>query len=374
LAWRRGATTQPLNLLCACLSAGSQGRNLDAASAVALADPSADLVRLAQMAGRHLVTPTLAACIGNLKLRQRLPEDFRLYLEFVYAENSRRNQWLRQQLGEVAASLNAAGIEPVLLKGAIRLADNLYPDPSWRFMRDLDLLVSRHHIPDALAALKSLGYGFTQSPAGWSEQHKHLPPLGREGDAAVIEIHVDLLPDQQELCPAKSVLANSRPINFDGARVRVPDITDQLAHLIGHDWFDGYLRRSKTFLLRSAFEIVLLCRGDGSHAQHLLARTTSADFESQVRVQLALAARLFSDFGADLPNGDPAVRLQMHLLLAAELWDANGRLRRLAWFARLRLGKLLEHRPEREHLMANILSTDYYRRCIYRLHRLWTSD
>jgi hypothetical protein len=47
----------------------------------------------------------------------------------------------------------------------------------------------------------------------------------------------------------------------------VPEAVDQLAHLIGHDRFDGHLHLSGTFLLRSVFETALLCRDEGRVAE-----------------------------------------------------------------------------------------------------------
>jgi hypothetical protein len=364
---------RPLDLLCRCLSAAQRRRRLDAASAAALVDPAADLVGLAGLAGRHCITPMLAACAADPELRQRLPEDFCLYLEFVHAENSRRNHALRRQLAQAAACLNGIGIEPLLLKGAIRLVDGLYPDPSWRFMRDVDLLVPRDRLSDAVARMASLGYRFTRDAASWPEQHKHLPPLARDGDAAVVEIHADLLPDRQELCPAEEMLARSRPVDLDGARVRVPDPADQLAHLIGHDRFDPYLQPSGTFMLRSVFEAALLCRDERSLRQ-LLARAARTGLARCARVQLALAARLFPEYLASPPDADLSERLQARALIAMERFDRNGRWRRLVSFGRLRLGKLLRSRAAREHLASNILSLDYGQRSIQRLRRLWTSN
>jgi hypothetical protein len=365
------ALPRPLDLLCTCLSAAQQGRTLDAAAAAALVDPAADLVGLARLAGRHCVTPILAACATDPELRQRLPEDFSLYLEFVHSENSRRNRALRLQLKQAAGCLNEIGIEPLLLKGAVRLVDGLYRDPGWRFMRDLDLLVRRDRLSDAVARLASVGYRFTSDAASWPEQHKHLPPLGRDGEAAVIEIHADLISERQELCPAEQALARSRLVDLDGTRVRIPEAVDQLAQLIGHDRFDGYLRRSGMFLLRSVFEAALLCRDEAS-VRKLLARAAGTDLARCVRVRLGLAAHLFPDYVGFL-DASLSERLQVRALTAMERFDENGRWRRLVWFARLRAGKLLTSRAAREHLASNILSLDYRQRGAARLRRLWTS-
>lgn len=363
----------PLDLLCACLLAGHRGQRLDPTAAAALFDPATDLVGLARLAGRHCVTPMLAAGTADPGLRRRMPEDFGLYLDFMHAENRRRNTALSRQLEEIAFCLNQLGIEPVLLKGAIRLVDGLYPDPGWRFMRDLDLLIPRHRWPDALARLKAAGYRFTRDVTGWPADHRHLPPLGRDGEPAVVELHAELLPAWQELCPTARVLAGSRSLDLETARVRLPDTADQLAHLLGHDRFDGYLRRSGMFLLRSVFEAALLSR-DAAAVNRLFARAARVGVAGPLRVRLGLATRLFPDYARCLPAAPAAERLQTQAIIALERFDENGRWRRLFWFARLRLGKLLRLRAERAHLASNILTLEYGQRGIARLRRLWTID
>lgn len=363
---------RPLELLCACLSAGQRGESLDTASATTLADPSTDLVAFARLAGRHLVTPMLAASIADPELRQRLPEDFSLYLEFVHAENNRRNDALRCQLGQAAACLNEIDIEPLLLKGAVRLVDGLYPDPGWRFMHDLDLLVPRDRLSEAVACLASLGYRFREDAATWPPHHKHLPPLSCAGATAVVEIHSDLL-DLREILPAEHVLARSRLFDLDGAQVRVPDSADQLGHLLGHDRFDGNLHRSALFLLRSVFETALLCQDERSLGQ-LLARCAGTPLARYARVRIALAARLFPDCCARPLDAGLDHSLLARVLISLEELDQNVRLRRLFGYGRLQLSNLLGSAAWRKQFATNIRSPDYRHYCVQRLRHLWSGD
>ena len=250
----------------------------------------------------------------------------RLYLEFIHTENRERNRVLRRQLGEAVASLNGIGIEPVLLKGAVRLVDRLYPSPAWRFMRDLDLLVPRDRLSDAAARLATIGYGFGRARRRLFGAHRHLPPLGRDHDAAVIEIHEELLPSRRDLCPAAGVLARSLPVDVDGARARLPDTIDQIALLIGHDRFDGNLHRSGSFLLRSIFETALLC-SEEQRVRELLDRFTAAGAARWVWMQLELVRCLFPGYVTGSQNVDLAARLAARAFLALERFDGNDRLR-----------------------------------------------
>jgi hypothetical protein len=362
----------PLKLLCTCISAGHREQSLDPVSTAALTDPSADLMNLARLAGRHLVTPMLAACLADPELQRQLPEAFVLYLQFMHAENSRRNHTLRRELAEAAACLNCLDIEPLLLKGAARLVDGLYPDPGWRFMRDLDLLIPRERVAQAVGCLASLGYRFPRDATEILPNRKHLPPLCRDGAVAVLEIHADLL-DLRDVCTAERVLVRSRPIDLDGARVRVPDAADQLGHLIGHDRFDSLIGGSGFFLLRSVFETALLCQHEGPLSQ-LLARLGSSPLARSVRVQHALATQLFPGHVPRLAEVGPDDRLLARILAGLEQFDANGRLRRFFGYGRLQFGNLVGSRAWRKHFATNIRLPEYRRHCAQRLRGLWVGD
>ena len=316
----------------------------------------------------------LAACAAEPDLGWKLPKEFRLYLAFVHAENGRRNRALRRQLGHATACLNGVGIEPVLLKGAIRLVDGLYPDPSWRFMRDLDLLVPRDRLSIAVDRLRAAGYGWADG-VEWDGRDTHLlPGLKRHDDAAIIELHAAPLSDllqKRGLCPAEGMLARSRPVDLDGTRVRVPDVTDQLAHLIAHDQDDAEdLGRAGMFQLRSLFEAALLCREE-SPMPEVLARFASAGVRRWARVHLALTGHFFPDYVAYLSSYGIFDHTAVHALLGLERLDRNGALRRIFGTVRYKVGLLRRSSAYRGHVMASILSPGWYRRAVRRLHQRW---
>jgi hypothetical protein len=70
-----------------------------------------------------------------------LDQELGTFLEAIHTANTERNSELGDELAAAVGILNRAGIEPVLLKGAIRLIDGLHPNHGWRMLRDLDLLV-----------------------------------------------------------------------------------------------------------------------------------------------------------------------------------------------------------------------------------------
>jgi hypothetical protein len=185
----------------------------------------ADWERIIGHASAQYVLPALAAAMKDLALLEPQTE-LGAFLEAVHAANLERNSAFRDELATAVGILNAAGIEPGLLKGAIRLADGLYPDHGWRVLRDLDLLVPSAAIVDALRAFEEAGYVSCDSDK----------ELWREGGACQIDVHRELSfsPRQIRLLQGAEVLAGARVVEFAGGRLRIPSIEHQLVHLVAH--------------------------------------------------------------------------------------------------------------------------------------------
>jgi Uncharacterised nucleotidyltransferase len=259
-----------------------------------------------------------------------------------------------------------------LLKGAIRLVDDVYPDLGWRFMRDLDLLIPRNRVERTVACLGSLGYRPIPDSYELPAQHRHLPALGHDATIAAIEIHTELL-DVRELLHPEEVIARSRPVDFDGARVRVPDATDQLVHLIGHDRFDTHICGSGFFLLRSVFETALLCQDDLA-LRRMRSRLGGTRLARYVHLHHALAARLFPEHVARQSDVRFDDRLLARAFIGLEEVDPDGKARRLFGFGCCKLANLVASPAWRKHFATNVRSSDYRRHCVQRLRGLWAGD
>jgi Uncharacterised nucleotidyltransferase len=177
-------------------------------------------------ASADLVLPALAAALSDLGLSESLDPELGAFLDAVHAANTERNNELRDELSGVVDILNRVGIEPILLKGAIRLLDGLYPDHGWRMLRDLDLLVPQASLMTATQALMNAGYA--RCGAGGE--------VRRPGGACQIDIHTELFFTQRHvrLLQAAELLGEARCVAFGAGRVHVPTIEHQLVHLIAH--------------------------------------------------------------------------------------------------------------------------------------------
>ena len=79
-----------------------------------------------RLAGARRVAPALGAALADLGVPD--PKPAATLLAPLPGRNRERNLALRAALLETIGELNRIGIEPVLLKGAIRLVDELYPE------------------------------------------------------------------------------------------------------------------------------------------------------------------------------------------------------------------------------------------------------
>jgi hypothetical protein len=194
-------------------------------------------------ANEVLLTPELFKALQAHGLLDRVPNDVRAYLRFIFESNCERNAKLSEQLIDLVVALNAVGIEPVLTKGAGELWKSSGVDLA-RMMYDIDITVSREELASTERCFVALGYSRIHG-VGWA----------RSKDAASVDIHFppgrfpEYWPDRQTY--ASHFEQRSRA----GASALVHTPTLRLTHLVVHDmiknggWWLGKLD------IRSLFEV-----------------------------------------------------------------------------------------------------------------------
>jgi hypothetical protein len=165
-------------------------------------------------------------------------------LPAAYREHLERQADLREQLSAVLSALNAQGIVPLLLKGAVHLTASEGQWHEARAMRDLDILVRAGDAEQASQVLSSLGYRPDPDPPPLD---RHLPEFWAPGRAGTIEIHTEALSfNAREALTTPEVWAHAQAGSFAGTKFMVLPAEWHLLHgLLHHELADrGHARRS----------------------------------------------------------------------------------------------------------------------------------
>jgi len=222
------SNVQHLMLLCRCLK-----RGMDRAEKSQLRDEltSADdgLTGLISLASEQYLTPALYCALIEIDLLVCLPGELQTYLAGVYKLNLERNEDLKKQALETAATLNGIDIEPVLLKGGVHLFHPAFDDLGSRMMVDIDMMVPKAKLEHCIEVLKTDGY----VPEG-IEWTYHFPAMERPGDRATLELHAEAA-EQRSVLPADEALSDAVPIDAgSGVRLKSLSPTHQVWHNIFH--------------------------------------------------------------------------------------------------------------------------------------------
>jgi len=243
-------------------------------------------------------------------------------------------------LRDTVRLLNQAGIEPLLLKGAIALLPEQYPHAFARMLGDLDLGVAGTEAHRAAEVLQAAGFYPPPNldPAHYATGHHHLVPLFHPSGDGYVEIHRELLIDQIPKAALSLAMmeAHARPVDWDGLRVRVPTWEHRLLHNALHHQLQDQAFLFGWLSLRQLLEFAQLRELPDTAAldwSGLLQRLDAVGAGDALRSYLLAAQRLF---GQPLPDG---VSLT-HAALRAEgrFWFRlrHPRLGRgLEWLARL---------------------------------------
>ncbi|MGQ9600811.1 MAG: nucleotidyltransferase domain-containing protein [Anaerolineae bacterium] len=168
--------------------------------------------RVIALAQRHGVSPLL---FWELARRQgsgvlSIPEEPYEALRRDFYAAAARAMVAERQLAQVLQALAEAGVPTLVVKGAAVGA--YYPDPALRSYGDLDVVVPRHQLEQATAALARLGYQGSGQKQWRLAHHFHLPPLHHETGRLTVEVHWQLdRPEQPWRLPVEELWARAVP-------------------------------------------------------------------------------------------------------------------------------------------------------------------
>ena len=153
---------------------------------------------LVNLAGQYNLIPILYGRLKTLDILPFIPESLTEHLRVAYLANATRNMLLLHEAGFIFTALKNAGIPAVGLKGLF-LLENVYADIGMRQMSDLDIMLHKTHIPQALNALETLGYQPTTyfDIRNENVDIKHVPPLIKPEGPYYLELHWTILEENE---------------------------------------------------------------------------------------------------------------------------------------------------------------------------------
>ena len=201
--------------------------------------------RVIHRANTHLIISAVWVGLCEKKLDSKLENEVRNYLQKLHTLNLRRNQGLKRQAIEAVDVLNKIGIVPMLIKGAVQLFQPVHKDFGARMMTDLDILVPKSRIDEAIKALTQIGYQIYYDPNIDWEAHYHAPPMGRQGEYGCIELHHGAYGKYaNQVLSTAEIWARAEECDTTGIRFKVPNPTYAVLLGLLHSQFThGYPQR-----------------------------------------------------------------------------------------------------------------------------------
>ena len=229
--------------------------------------------QVVDFANRELLAPALWVALSGKGLSGDLPPEAADRLRRAHLLNRVRHERTRDELLSILRALNAVGIVPVLLKGAVALFVGRYADPAARVLRDLDLLVPKPGHDRALATLHDMGYRLKDREAAWVT---YSSDLVRAGAMAPVDLQW-FISGQRDVLSPEDAWRDSLVYREHGVEFRTLSVEHQLVHNLLHSEVQDRGGDVGFVWLRQLLDFVALCRLhegtiDWSSINHCFAR------------------------------------------------------------------------------------------------------
>jgi hypothetical protein len=183
---------------------------------------------LMQIVSDELIVPQMLARLGGAA--QLLPADVYAYLAETQRRSILRNERLFSTLEDVLRVLNAADVEPLLLKGVALWAAP--PGPGDRLIRDLDLMVRPEEVERSVDGLRAAGFDILSDER--ANALHDVVVLGRPTDVGSIDLHQHA-PGSKTHAAHADLYAHARRVSIAGGSAFVLRPEAQIYVMIIHD-------------------------------------------------------------------------------------------------------------------------------------------
>lgn len=210
---------------------------------------------LVKISTSHLVLPTLYCNYKRKNLLQFLPDDLVTYMQEITSLNRDRNLQIIEQINQINSLLRQNGVNPIFIKGACNLIQDLYEDPAERMVGDIDFLVSKNEYDLAAKILSEHNYKPISDLGYHFPQFKHYPRLYNDDHIAAVEIHKEMIIEKYALEFNYEFIKNN--INQNNGFSAL-SFDDQKALCVFSNQINDYGFDYKSVSLKNAYDFLLL--------------------------------------------------------------------------------------------------------------------
>jgi len=212
------------------------------------------------MGSSHFVLPALFSAFKRNGLLPLLPTDLIEHLSGIYSLNLNRNHQIIEQAHDLIRILKSEGIEPVFLKGAGHLLQNLYRDPGDRIMSDIDILMPEGDIQKAAQLLYENGYSHPEEFKDDDfEMHHHLPGFEHKRYVAMVELHNAIFPEKYQKIVSNAEIYGGKK-KIEGFDAFVLSVNHQRVLNFVHDQLINEEFKYKIMLVKGLYDFYLLAK------------------------------------------------------------------------------------------------------------------
>ncbi len=255
---------------------------------------------LVAVARRHGCSATLVDALRTFQATGEAADYLRRVLQPLVRQGVLLTIALRGQIGSIAATLARHNVPFALLKGAAR---SYRDEPGFvlHASSDIDILVPRQQLDNAVAALRAQGYderNYALLRERYKTRHHHAAPLFPPSPGFAVELHTSLVPPGLLSTPLdwNTLRSHAEWVQGPGGNVLCLDAVGAALHLAVHSIGSQRLRDS-----------VLLARllaklGESQRLE--VQRIAAAERIDPIRFNgsLALGARLAGIVWPETPN------------------------------------------------------------------------
>lgn len=236
------------------LSISIKSKNLEEVKKV-LKSQKIDWDLFVKISTSQLVLPALYCNYKRNHLLKFLPDDLVAYMHEIASLNSERNLQILEQINELNSLLSQNGVNPIFIKGAANLIQDLYTDTAERMVGDIDFLVSGEQYHISVELMFDDGYDVLKDSYHLRPDVKHFSRLVKNDKIAAVEIHKEMV-DEKYASEFNYETIKNNIIQINGFSVLGYD--DQKALSIFSNQINDNGYDYKSLSLKNAYDFLLL--------------------------------------------------------------------------------------------------------------------